>query len=438
MSRWLEPVAWIVAFVALVAASGFFSGTAAALIGFNRFRLRHGTPEKGSRRMRRAVALFDDAQRALAVSIIGSTLANVAALVALVLALTALWGAEDRPLDWGTVTVALLAAIPITLVFGEVVPRRLFRERADRTVPSLYHPIRWSLVILGPCARAGIWLARQVTHWCGIHDLPPGALARSEPWQSLLEAGEASLSSVADQEATESRMIHGIFDLQKTRAREVMRPLVDLVAVGLPERAGAVRDLARKTGYSRFPVYRDRITDLIGYLDIYDLLTSELSDEKPVAGYVREAFYVPETKRLDDLLQELLDGHHKVAIVVDEYGGCSGWVTREDLLEEIVGEIEDEFDKAAEPIRAVGEQTYLVLAAIDIDDLNEQLGLRLPSDEFDTLGGFVYSTLGRIPKVGDSFEDAGVRYEVTEMDNRRIVSVRITLPAKGAPPASPG
>lgn len=438
MSGWWEPVAWVIAFAALVAVSGFFSGTAAALIAFNRFRLRYGTPDKGGRRMQRAVALFDDAQRVLAVSLIGSTLASVAALIALMLSLTALWVPRGNPLDWGTVTVALLAGILIMLVFGEVVPRRLFRERANRMIPYLYHPIRWSLALLGPCAGTGIWLARWVTRWRGIPDLPPGALAHSEPWQSLLEAGEESFSSAADQEATESRMIHGIFDLQKTRVREVMRPLVDLVAVRLPERTGAVRRLARETGYSRLPVYRDRITNLVGYLDIYDILTSDLSDEKPVDDCVREAFYVPETKRLDDLLQELLHGHHKVAIVVDEYGGCSGWVTREDLLEEIVGEIEDEFDRAAEPIRRLDEQTYLVSAAIDIDDLNEQLGVRLPSAEFDTLGGFVYSVFGRIPQVGDSFEDNGVRYEVTEMDNRRIVAVRITLPARDAPPLSPG
>lgn len=427
----VEAILWASVFVLLVVLSGFFSGVAAALIAVNRFRLRH--QQEGDTRVQRVVALFENAQEVLAVSLIGSTIANVAALVAFTLLLSALFAVEGAPLGWGIALLALVIVTPILLLFGEVAPRRFFRERADRLVFWLYRPIRWSLVVLGPFARVGIWLAQEVTR----RNLPPAALTRNEPWQPLVEPDDlASPPAVRDEETSESRMIHGIFDLQKTRVREVMRPLVDLVAVRLPERIGSVRALARETGYSRFPVYRDRVTNLTGYLDIYALLAVDSPDEAPVGRYCREAYYVPETIRLDDLLQEMLRGHHKVAIVVDEYGGCSGWVTREDLLEEIVGEIEDEFDKVHEPIRRIDERAYLVSAAIDIDDLNEQLGLRLPCDEYDTLGGFVYTVLGRIPKEGDTFEDAGIRFEVSEMDSRRIVTVRITIPVSESSPTN--
>jgi CBS domain containing-hemolysin-like protein len=427
MSAGWEAVVWAVAFAMLVVASGLFSGMAAALLAIHRSRLRHSTSSERDERMARAVALFDNAHRVLAVSLAGSTLANVAALIALLLFFTSLSGAKGQPADWRTAALALAAGVPILLVLGEIVPRRLFRARADQIIVRLYWPLRWALTVLGPLARAGIWMARRVGRWSGKNDLPPGALAHVEPWQSLLEAAPPPAQSAHDEEAGERRMIHRIFDLQATRAREVMRPLVDLVVVHLPETVGAVRELARQSGYSRFPVYRDRMMALTGYLDIYDILAAEPPDDQPVEAHVREAFYVPETKRLDELLQEFLRGRHKVAIVVDEHGGCSGWITREDLLEEIVGEIRDEFDEATEPIRPLDSRTYLVSAAIHIDDLNESLRLHLPSDEFDTLAGFVYDMLGRIPQPGDSVEDNGVRYEVSEMDNRRIVAVRVTL-----------
>jgi putative hemolysin len=425
VNGWVQLGVGLAAFVALVAASGFFSGLAAVLIAINRFRLRHGEEHQGDKRVQRVVALFEDAQRVLGVSLVGSTLANVAAIVALAVVLQWTLGAPERPFDWSIAAIALLAGVPILLIFGEVVPRRLFRARANRAIFWLYGPIRWSLLALGPLARVGIWLAQCATRAFGVPDLPPAALPRSESWESLDEVERGDLLEPVGPETSERRMIHGIFDLQETRVREVMRPLVDLVAVRLPERVDAVRALARRTGYSRFPVYPDRITNLSGYIDIYDILASDPPDSSLVDQYRREAFYVPETKRLDDLLQELLQRHHKVAIVVDEYGGCSGWVTREDLIEEIVGEIEDEFDQASEPIRRVDEGTYLVSAAIDLDDLNEQIGLRLASREFDTLGGFIHNALGRIPQVGDSFDEDGVRYDVAEMDGRRIVTIRI-------------
>jgi CBS domain containing-hemolysin-like protein len=415
-------------FVLLVVACGFFAGLSAALTAVSRFRLRYGADNEGEPAFRRVLVLFEDAQRIQAVSQIGSTLAGVAALAAAILTVRALLGTAGYPLDWRTVALALFVTIPVLLVFGQLVPRRSLRAGRARIIIWLYQPIRLSLAVLGPPASALISLARQIARWRGMRELPADTLAPSEPWQTLLEPEREPSAPGAAEETSETRMIHGIFDLEKTRAREVMRPLVDLVVVHLPEHVGAVCELVRETGYSRFPVYRDRIINLTGYVDIYDILAAEPTDDQPVDRFVREAFYVPETKRLDELLQELLRGRHKVAIVVDEYGGCSGWVTREDLLEEIVGEIEDEFDEASEPIRREDESTWLVQAAVRIDDLNERLGLRLPSVEFDTLAGFVCDTLGRVPQIGDSFEDNEVRYEVVQMDNRRIVSVRIIMP----------
>jgi len=437
MNGWALAIVWAAVFVLLVVASGFFTGLSATLIAVSRFRLRYGPDHEGGPRVRRVLTLFDNAQRVQAVSIIGSTLTGVAALIAAIFLFREILQTTGRPLDRETAVIAWIVAVPLLLIFGKVVPQRLLRKLDNRIIFVLYHPIRWSLRFLGGLGEAGIWLARQATRGGGLKELPADLLAPGEPWQSLLEPVPEPTSTTAAAEIIESQMIHGIFNLEKTRAREVMKPLVDLVVVHLPERVGAVRELARQTGYSRFPVYRDRITNLTGYLDIYDILAAEPADDRPADSYAREVLYVPETKRLDSLLQKLLHGRHKVAIAVDEYGGCSGWVTREDLLEEIVGEIEDEFDEAAEPIRQLDRRSWRVRADVHIDDLNAHIGLRLPSLEFDTLGGFVYDTLGRVPQVGDSFVDNEVRYELLEMDNRRIVSVEITRPSGLDTPSTP-
>jgi putative hemolysin len=434
MSHWLPAGLCALAFAALVVVSGFYAGIGAALIAVSRARLRHGNHVEDDRRVQRVLELFGDAQQILAVSSIGSTIASVAALIALLLGLIALGGDAAQPITGRILAAALCIAVPALLVFGEIRPRRLFRERADRMIAWLYHPIRWSVLVLGPIARAGLWLAGRVSASLGANGgASPVLIPRGEPWQSLLETRQNPESDIIDEATTERRMIHGIFDLQRTRVREIMRPLVDVVAVRLPETAGGFRALAREHGYSRYPVYRDRITNLTGYLDVYTVLSENPPDEASVEPFVREALYVPDTKRLDDLFQEMLQGHHKVVIIVDEYGGCSGWATREDLLEEIVGEIEDEFDEDEETIRPIDPHTYLAAAAIHVDDLHEVIDLHLRSEEFDTLGGFIYDRLGRIPREGDTVEEEGAKIEVVKMENRRIVTVKITLPSPEEP-----
>ncbi|MBM3335004.1 HlyC/CorC family transporter, partial [Candidatus Sumerlaeota bacterium] len=419
MSAWIESLLWLFAFAALVALSGLFSAMQAALVALGQFDLADRAKHEDDPQMRRLLSLTSNAERIQAASLIGSSLASVAAFVAAVLFVrSALW-LDGLTIGWKTALLAIVVVVPITLVFGEIVPHRLVRGGQARSLASFYRTFRLALVLVGRIADLGIVLVRRVARLCGVKELPPDTLFPSEPWRSVLppptpSRGEGreppSSTAGATEETNATRMIHGIFDLERTPVRKIMRPLVDLVCVVLPQTVGSVRQLARETGYSRFPVYRDKITNLTGYVDIYGILASEISDEQTIDGYVREALYVPETKHLDNLLREFLRDRRKVAIVVDEHGGCSGWVTREDLLEEIVGEINDEFDDAVEPIRQLDGRTYLVKASIAIDDLNVHAGTRLPSGEFDTLGGLVYHALGRIPQAGDSFEQDGIQF----------------------------
>jgi CBS domain containing-hemolysin-like protein len=227
-------------------------------------------------------------------------------------------------------------------------------------------------------------------------------------------------------ETSERQMIARIFGLEKTLVKEVMRPLVDVVAVrlGYLSIEGFI-DLVRRTGYSRLPVFSDRIVDMIGYVDVYKVLAAGW-EGKALEDFVEEAYYVPETKPVDDLLHEFLLRKVRVAIVIDEFGGCSGWITLEDLLEEIVGEIHDEYDRDRKEIIEREDGSYLINGKMDIDDLNERLELDIKKEDFETVGGYVYHKLGRVPKSGDKLYGEGFTIQVDSMERHKILHVVLT------------
>jgi CBS domain containing-hemolysin-like protein len=206
-----------------------------------------------------------------------------------------------------------------------------------------------------------------------------------------------------------------------------MKPLVDVVAVRLHQAtAEEIKSLARETGHSRFPVYTDKIVHLEGYIDIYDVLT-ELGPHSKLPDVMRTAYVVPETVTVDSLLTELLRRREPAAVVIDEHGGSVGWVTLEDVIEEIVGEIEDEFDAETSPrIQRIDSDTMIVPASLDLDDYNRMTGEVLPTEEdFDTIGGLIYTRLGRVTEVGDEVTEGLLRLKVLSMDGRKIAKVRI-------------
>jgi putative hemolysin len=205
--------------------------------------------------------------------------------------------------------------------------------------------------------------------------------------------------------------------------------MVDIVALDKADLTlDCIKEQARETGHSRFPVYEEKIFNMVGYVDIYDVLQRS-ADIEDVVDLVREPYFVPETLKISDLLTAFLKNRLPAAIVLDEHGGAVGWVTREDVLEEVVGEIEDEFDPAdVNEIEVVDAITLVAKASIDIDDLNRRFNLPLPLDEeFDTLGGLVFTRLGRVPEVGDCIKESVLELTVEEMEGVKITRVRVRV-----------
>jgi CBS domain containing-hemolysin-like protein len=230
-------------------------------------------------------------------------------------------------------------------------------------------------------------------------------------------------------EEHEVRMIRGVFQLDKTIAREIMVPRVDMTSANISTSLEDVANLMLQAGHSKIPVYRDELDRIEGIAHSLDILRfisdSSNSVSISLSQCLRPVLYVPESKTLEDLLTEFQEKRMQMAIVIDEYGGVSGLVTVEDLVEEIVGEIHDEFDRGEPEIREISDSEYSMNAGMDIDDLTETIGIPFEGDGFDTIGGFVLHQLGKIPSPGDSVEYNGLSIKVESTTGRRIKSLRI-------------
>jgi putative hemolysin len=226
-----------------------------------------------------------------------------------------------------------------------------------------------------------------------------------------------------------SRLVHSIVEFGEKKVREVMVPRIDVFAIESGMTMTEVRELLAGAGHSRVPVYDGNIDRIVGMLYVKDLVpVAEGEEDRGIEQLTREPYFVPEGKKIDDLLKEFQVKKMHMAIVVDEYGGTSGIVTLEDILEEIVGEIRDEFDHEAPLVRKAGEGKYVVEGRTSLDDLSEVLGRELVSEDVDTLGGFLYNILGRVPEEGEEFDYEGMTFRIERLEGQRIAEVVLTLP----------
>jgi CBS domain containing-hemolysin-like protein len=256
-----------------------------------------------------------------------------------------------------------------------------------------------------------------------FHDLP-GELA--SPFMLIHHPDEPGEGFIED---NGSRLVHSIVEFGEKKVREVMVPRIDVFAIENGMRMAEVRDVVSDAGHSRVPVYDGNIDRVVGILYVKDLVVvAEGEDDRGIEHLTREPYFVPEGKKIDELLKEFQLKKKHMAIVVDEYGGTSGIVTLEDILEEIVGEIRDEFDREAPLVRKAGDGRYVVEGRIPLDDLGEMLGVEFEAEDVDTLGGLLFDILGRVPDEGEELEHEGITFRIGRLDGQRIAEVVLTLP----------
>jgi magnesium and cobalt exporter, CNNM family len=326
----------------------------------------------------------------------------------------------------------LLGCVAVYIFVCEhLLPSIIVRRNPEAVLAVLLPPFSVVATAMSPISSVLVSLLRT------------GGPERATPTeeQSEEEAGEvthAYLEAGEEQgliEGDEKRLLQSIVDFGDTLVREVMTPRPDIVAVQSDASVAQLRALFREQEYSRFPVYKENLDNILGIIRVKDLLQIDDSalDRHPITPLIRPGTFVPETKRVPELLKEFQRKQVQMAIVVDEYGGTAGLVTIEDLLEEIVGEIRDEDDVESEPIVDEGNGSFVFSAKVSFDELRDRLGLEIEPEGFETVGGYILARVGRVPAVGESFELDGMHVEVLEAERRRIHKVRFK---KGFPAAS--
>jgi CBS domain containing-hemolysin-like protein len=311
----------------------------------------------------------------------------------------------------------------LAVVVGQVMPALLVRRRPERYLELLLPSFTIAANLLSP-------FTARIIAWIGPAERPrreeaASGAAEEEP---VPAAGE---EPVAD----ESTLLRSVVDFGDTLVREVMTPRPDIVAIRATATIADLRKLVQEQEYSRLPVYTDSLDNIVGLIVVKDLIQMDVAPDpsRPVRDIMRPAAFVPETKRVVDLLREFQQGRFQLAIVVDEYGGTAGLVTIEDVVEELVGEIRDEYDSEAEPIVREDEDTYVFSAKVDTGAMAERLGVAVEADGFETVGGYVLARVGRVPAAGERFAFDGLEVEVLEAERRRIHKVRIRrAPSAGA------
>ena len=420
----------LVAVGALILLNGFFVAAEYALVTARRTRIIE-LHHQGNRRARAVLRITSDPPQFIAAMQLGVTLTSLGIGA---LGEHALSKAFDSFM--ATVIAVLLAYLILTffhVVLGELVPKGVALGHAEGAALWVSAPVRAFFAIFAPF----VWILRKATdvvlHLLGLES--PGA-EREPLSEAELRMLLSRSSAEGEIEHEEQQMIDKVFVFGDKDAADVMVPRPEVVAISVempPEQALAeVLD----SPYTRYPVFRESLDDIVGVLHVRDLFTAV--HDRGIAAVrieeiVRPAYIVPETKDLASLLQEFRRTNNHFAVVVDEYGGMAGICTLEDLLEEIVGEIEDEFDVPEEQIEQVDDDTYRIDGMFPIDEFNERFNTELPDEDFHTVGGFVFGQLGRAPEPGDDVSFNGVRFDVLEVEGNRIEKIAVEFVERPEP-----
>ena len=423
-----------------------FSSLETAVLNARRSRL---TQWATSRRTAAAEAVLEapdqfQSSAHLAKSLCEALLYAAVAVVGLHIALQRGAGPFSRSLPellseaWpGVVLGALIAYLAVTLL-GEAIPKSLATRQPERTLLRWAAFIRLFTLIFSPMHWIARRLGRGFAALTGADLVSASRAVHSEEEIKLLVEGSAE-EGVLEEE--EKEMIHSIIEFTDTVARQVMVPRIDIHSVNREATLDEVLQAAMESGHSRLPVYEGTLDNVVGVVHVKDLIPRLVSGDRhvPISTVMRPPFFVPEAKKLDELLREFRAHKSQLAVVVDEYGGTSGLVTMEDVIEEIVGEIQDEYDQEEHPEAkvTVGGEGTLVDARMPLTDLNEQLGLKLPMTDFDTLGGFVFSLFGRPPEVGERVAYESQEFIVEALEGLRLQKIRVVVRSTAPPTPEP-
>jgi len=408
----------LLAFLVCVALSAFFSSAESAFISLPKLRIRY-LVESGVKGAEKLAKFAEKPERFLATVLLGNNLVNIAAATLGTIMAVSVFG-----FPWGPI-IATVGVTALVLVFGEVIPKTFAVHHSQRLSLIYANPLKIIELCFYPfilaLERIGLSLTKIVT----VSEEDKKLVSEGEI-RSAINVGESE--GVVEQD--EAEMLHKVFEFTDRPVSKIMVPRTEITWVSQGTKLSDFLNLYTQGRYSRFPVYKDNTDNVVGILHAKDVLM-KLTDgpdskDSVIDDLVRPTYFVPEGKRLGELLAEMRDGGHHAAIVVDEFGGISGMVTLGQLTEEIVGDIHDELTDQEKDFIVTGDSTFQLDGGFRIEEANEELELNLPSGDYETVAGFILSHLGRIPKQGEHFKYQNLKFVITEMRGMKIEKVIVT------------
>jgi CBS domain containing-hemolysin-like protein len=408
----------LVTFLICLALSAFFSSAESAFIALPKLRLRY-LVESGVKGAEKLAKAAEKPERVLATVLLGNNLVNVAAATLGTIMAVAAFGPVTGPI------VATLGVTALILIFGEVIPKTFAVHHAQRLSLAYVNPLKIIELCLYPFVLVLDRIGLGFTKMANVSEEQKKLVSEGEIL-SAISAGESE--GVVEQD--EAKILQKVFEFTDRPVSKIMIPRTEIIWVAQGTTISDFLNLYTKGRYSRFPVYKENTDNVVGILHAKDVLTKLTDDsvdrENAIDDLVRLTYFVPESKKMGELLAEMRDGGHHAAIVVDEFGGMAGMVTITQLTEEIVGDIRDELTDKEKDFIVTGDSTFQLDGGFRVDEANEELGLNLPGGEYETVAGFILSHLGRIPNRGEQFKYQNMKFVVTEMRGMKIEKVMLT------------
>lgn len=406
--------------VLLLFASGFFSASETALMALSKLDVRYMIEQniKGAEKLDK---LLEDPNKLLGSILVGNNLVNILASSLATMIAIHLSGGSSNGIGVGISTGIMTLLI---LVFGEITPKSLSTQNAQKIALLVVSPISIIVKVFSPVVKVLMLVTNLLIKLFG------GNPGKSRPFITADEL--KTMVNVSHEEgvieAEEKEMINNVFDFGASCTKDIMIPRTDMVAIEITSTYNDIIELYRKEQFSRIPVYEDSLDHIVGILHIKDLILNDIEQSQfKIENYLREAYFVHEFKNNDELFKEMRSQKVGIAIVLDEYGGTSGLVSMEDLIEEIVGDINDEYDQGTEDVIKINESEYVVDGSSRIPDINDELNLNIMSDDFDSIGGFVIGLFDRFPDTGEEIRFNELTFKIEETVNNRINRLRITI-----------
>ena len=404
--------------------SAFISATEAAVLGASRYRIEH-RGEEGDNRAKLVVQIFDQYEKFFGTILLLGNLFNImVASVGTTLAITTIGGGEPTILS--SVVATAIATVAIVVV-GELTPKTLALVAAERWALITARTVLILMTVAWPVVFAFTLVPRGIIHLFGGKDSLKSPIVTAGELRTLIDLGEAE----GTVEENTGEMLENIFRFGEMEVRDVMTPRTEIIWIQADVTFGAFMDSYRASPHTRFPVFDTDYDDVVGIFSVKDVLgslsESKLDMDHPVINLMRQANFVPETKRLDDLFEEMQESGHKITLVVDEFGGIAGLITMTKLVEQIVGRTGEEGNKPDRRFVTVNENTFVLDGGFEIGEANDELGLDIPEGDYETIAGFFLEQAQHMPDIGTRVRFGNLRMQIGEMEGSKIVTIRVRL-----------